>query len=256
MEEKVEAIDDLSLDGLAEEQVGDDNQQEEQSETGLTEELFPEEAAQKKTAKAEKTVPLKALKEERSKRQQYEKQFNELMQMHKEVLGQLQTARQPNEPAVEDTIDDESFITGADLKKILTKERERLMSTTKSQTASQALVMARQRYNDFDDVVRYADELISNNPALKGLEDAILSNPNAPFLAYELGKLHPEYQRKMAQSQSLSNKIQRNLETPQPNRRTAPEVDIAERIRNLDPLSKEFADLDAAIQKRMKNRGY
>jgi len=252
MEEKVETIDDLSLDGL--EEAGVDDQQEGSS--GLADDLFPEEAAQKKAEKPEKTVPLKALKEERSKRQQYERQFNELMQMHKEVLGQLRMLQQPKqeERRIEDEVDDEAVITGADLKKILAREREKLMSTTKATTASQALVLARQRYEDFDDVVRYADDLIANNPALKGLEDAILSNPNAPFLAYELGKLHPEYQRKALSKQSLSEKIQRNLETPQPVTRSASEVDLAERIRKLDPLSKEFAELDAAIQRRMRNR--
>ncbi len=217
--------------------------------------LPPEDAAQDEGAKkAQKTVPLKALKEERSKRQEYERKFNELMNMHQQVLAQLRSlqVQQPKQEAQEsDSIDDDAVITGADLKRILQRERERLLGETTKSTSQQALIMARQRYDDFDEVVRYADELIQNTPELKGLDEFILTRPNAPFLAYALGKLHPEYQKKAMQKNSLSERIEKNMSIPQPSRKGGTEVaDLAERIQRLDPLSKEFAELDRKIKSR------
>ena len=224
--------------------------------------LFPPEDAvrdKQSQKKQQDTVPLKALKEERSKRQMYERQLNELMAMHKEVLQQLQMLRaqpQTNERAVEDVIEDDSVITGADLKKILAQERERLLGETKKTTSVQALINARQRYSDFDEVVRYADDLIASNPELRGLEEYILSHPNAPYIAYSLGKLHPEYQRKMSTTQSLSDRIAKNMEIPQPVRKSSTEVaNMYERIAKLDPLSKEFEELDRRIKLRFRERG-
>lgn len=233
-----------------------------QEQTGMADdlaELFPEDAVQEKSHKKQETVPLKALKEERSKRQQYERQLNELMAMHKEVLGQLRALQAGNanngkQESIE--LDDDAVITGADLKRILQAERERLLGETKKHTSAQAIITARQRYEDFDEVVRYADDLISSTPELKGIEEYILSQPNAPFLAYALGKLHPEYQKKVAQKQSLSERISRNMETPQPSRKGSTEVaDMYERIMKMHPLSKEFEELDRRIKARFRERG-
>lgn len=223
--------------------------------------LFPPEDAvrEKQSQKKQETVPLKALKEERSKRQMYERQLNELMTMHKEVLQQLQALRANNNgrEREEDTlIDDDSVITGADLKRILAQERERLLGETKKTSSVQALINARQRYSDFDEVVRYADDLIASNPELRGLEEYILSHPNAPYIAYSLGKLHPEYQMKKMSKQSLSERITKNMETPQPVRKSSTEVaNMYERIAKLDPLSKEFEELDKRIKARFRERG-
>lgn len=222
--------------------------------------LFPEDAVQEKSQKKQETVPLKALKEERSKRQAYERQLNELMGMHKEVLQQLRTLQMQQggngRASDEALIEDDAVITGADLKKILEKERERLLGETKKTSSVQALINARQRYEDFDEVVRYADELIASNPELKGIEEYILSHPNAPYIAYSLGKLHPEYQKKQLQQQSLSDRIAKNMGTPQPVRKSGTEVaTMYERIAKLDPLSKEFEELDKRIKARFKERG-
>lgn len=220
--------------------------------------LFPEDAAldkggEEEKGHEEKTVPLKALKDERSKRQMYERQLNELMAMHKEVLNELKALKSGGNREQESNYDinDDDVITGADLKKILQAERERLLGETKRQTSTQALISAKQRYEDFDEVVALADDLIASMPELKGLEEYILSQPNAPFIAYSLGKLHPEYQRIVSKRRALTQKISQNMETPQPSRRGGTEVsDLYEKIKSLDPLSKEFEELDRRIKAR------
>ena len=62
---------------------------------------------------------------------------------------------------------------------------------------------------DFEETVRLAEELIATNPAFAGMDEIIMKNPNAPFMAYELGKLHPKYSQKAASNQTteLVNKL-------------------------------------------------
>jgi len=244
--------------GLMPEETEVATQQEAGSKDELNlEDLLPAEAAQEK-GKTPETVPYKALKEERSKRQMYEKRFNDLMAMHQEVLQELRMLRQPRQEATAENgfeIEDDSVITGAELKKILQMERERLLGETKRQTSTQALLTAKKQYEDFDEVVKYADDLIAKYPELKGIEEFILTKPDAPFIAYALGQLHPDYQRKRAQKNSLAERIQNNMEAPQPARKSAVEPsDLYERIKNLDPLSEEFAKLDKKIQDYMRRK--
>jgi len=229
----------------------------EQSSADNLDSLFPSEDAaleDNSAKKSQKTVPLKALKEERSKRQEYERRFNELLDMHQQVLSELRSLKQqPKTEEVNDDIGDDDVITGADLKRILQREREKLIGETSKTSSHQALIMARQRYEDFDDIVRYADDLIKNTPELRGLDEYILSRPNAPFVAYAVGKLHPEYQRNLMKKNNLTDRIERNMNTPQPSRKGGTEVaDLAERIRRLDPLSKEFAELDMKLKSKFR----
>lgn len=249
-EEEIQDLDDGVVDHQDNEEVDGGENTNENDDLGIEDLLPPKKADRGKSNQREKQVPLKALKAERSKRQQYERQLQELMNMHRELLSRLDASKQKAEEPEDDVgISDDDVITGADLKKILERERARLQQEQSKMTVNQALVMAKKQYPDFDDVVALADDLITSNPALKGLANYILQSPEAPFIAYELGKLHPNYQRRA--SNGLGNRLQQNMNSPRPVKRGAPEVsDLAARIEQLDPLSEEFAELDRRIKSK------
>lgn len=189
---------------------------------------------------------LDALREERRKRQDAEEKYNQTLRAYSELLQQQQM--KDSQPEVPEFNEDD-IITYKDVKKILDRERQRGEDETRKSMYQENLKRAKEKYQDFDDVLKLADEMIASNPDLRGLDDVIMQKPNAPFLAYELGKLHPNYRKKadMQTTQNVVNRLERNLSQP-PNLgggTSAPYLDDTERIRRMS--KEEFEAFDKRV---------
>jgi len=70
--------------------------------------------------------------------------------------------------------------------------------------------LARQRYDDYDDVLTLTKEMAQANP--KGVQDYLLSQPDPAEAAYRLGLGHPKYEEIRAKkaNQQVTNKIKKN----------------------------------------------
>jgi hypothetical protein len=189
---------------------------------------------------------LDALREERRKRQEAEEKYTQTLRAYSDLLQQQQA--KDSQPEVPEFNEDD-IITYKDVKKILEREREKGADETRKSMYNENLKRAREKFQDFDDVLKLADEMIASNPDLHGLDDVIMQKPNAPFLAYELGKLHPNYRKKadMRNTESVVNRLERNLSQP-PNMSggsSAPYLDDTERIKRMS--KDEFAEFDKRV---------
>lgn len=119
--------------------------------------------------------------------------------------------QQPQEPEPEY---DEYPVSGDDFSRIVDKKIQPLKENMHRNVIMQQEELMRQRYKDYDEVVNnYSRELFQQNP---GLYDAIITQSNAPQLAYNLGVSHPAYQAKLNKQakEAAAQKISGNLSKP------------------------------------------
>lgn len=123
-------------------------------------------------AKPPETVPLAALKAERDKRQELERQFRELQQ-------QFQQAQQPKKE--EPDLASELF---ENPRKVLEQHHMAIKLETSE-------MLARSKYADFDDKASAFGELARQNPAIV---QQMLASPNPGEFVYQTAKKHAEMQ--------------------------------------------------------------
>jgi hypothetical protein len=135
------------------------------------------------------------------------------------MMGQA-SQQQQRQPEPEETFDSNYVPTGADVQNFVHREIQKSVAPIRNTQRDQMVRMEEElmRRNpdtqDYDDVIKtYSTDLFRKNP---GLYDSIMSMPNAAQLAYNLGKSHPDYQKKQKAktSQDLANTINSNLRKP------------------------------------------
>lgn len=154
----------------------------------------------------ERFVPLHVL--ERT-REEFQKRI-ERIQAENEQIRRYIEAQQKNQEQPE--YDPDHFLTYADFVKLQQKMEEKLAQERFYTQFQNNLSEARKRYSDFDQVIAHLKEELNYNPELQDIRTVIDSTPNAPFIAYRLGK-QLMMEKQSTPSQTLS-KINQNLSRP------------------------------------------
>lgn len=141
-----------------------------------------------------------------------------------EFYQQMAMMSQYQQPAPkqekEEYLDPNYVPTGTEIQEIVQREIQKNVGPLKSNQKEQLIMLQEElmRRNpdtsDYDDVIKtYSTDLFKKNP---GLYDSIYAMPNAAQLAYNLGKSHPDYQKKITAktSQDVANQINKNLRKP------------------------------------------
>lgn len=173
-----------------------------------------------------KTVPLAALEDERKKRQALEEKvrmLEENIALYKANLSSIEPKSQPKETKAEEDLfsglDEDDVLTVREMKNILKKQAESLerekqaLIQSLGGTISEVQMML--TYPDYKDVItKHLPNVLKEKPHLR---QAIVNSSNPYMLAYELGKLDPEYtkSKKMDEIDMKSQKIIENLSKPQ-----------------------------------------
>jgi hypothetical protein len=132
-----------------------------------------------------------------------------------------QAVQQRQQPVEETPSFDPTYVpNGADVQNYVDREIQRNVAPIRETQHNQMIRMQEELLRrdpdtaDYDEVVKtYATDLFRQNP---GLYEAFMARPNAPQLAYNLGRSHPDYQKKQKAktSQDLANTINSNLRKP------------------------------------------
>jgi hypothetical protein len=149
----------------------------------------------------------RALEEAQRQNQTYQQQLN----VFQNYLNQQQ--QQPAQTAAPlDDFNDDDVVTGADMKRAMSRvleEKEKAFQQQLKAQESQLAVMAlRSQYPDYNEVVQDAVKMAENDPQLA---EAIRTSSNPGLLAYQLGKA-----RSAAPSQQVAaaQKIVENAQKP------------------------------------------
>ncbi len=130
---------------------------------------------------------------EREKRQKLEGQ-NEYLQ---NMISQQQQPAQSEETGY----DPEEYIPAGEVKNLIAEEINGMKSQFRAQTVQGQVEDCKARYSDWDEVYKYAIDLETKSP---GLGDALLNTPNPAESAYNLGRSHPDYIKKMIENGTKS----------------------------------------------------
>lgn len=130
---------------------------------------------------AEKTVPLKALEDEREKRQ-YERQLREAQERRiAELEARITAVSSPK--ADEPSIDFDKV--WEDPKSVFEAHEKAITSKSRAQTMEMSREMARAHFEDYDETI---EKLSSMH--VPGLEEAVAKSPTPAFTAYRMIKKH------------------------------------------------------------------
>lgn len=174
---------DAALSGT-ENESGDDEAVDDEAETAeQTEADTAKESEAPAATEAQKDshVPYAAMKAEREKRQERERELQETSRRMAELERQLQELRNPAQPQqqhkpVEIWEDPDAFINQR-VQAVEAKANDRLYAALEAQ--------ARETYPDYDEVFAVVQEHAKTNPAIG---QKVLSAPNPALAAYKLGK--------------------------------------------------------------------
>ena len=112
---------------------------------------------------------------------------------------------------------DDDVLTGAQVKALMqSMAQEQLLSVseiTRESINRTNEVAARASYQDFDEVLGFAKDLVQKD---QNLLVQLSTASNIAEAAYFLGKTHPDYQKKNAEkiAQSITEQIQKGIKTP------------------------------------------
>lgn len=147
---------------------------------------------------------IREIQEERRERQRLAQEVDFLR-------GSIQQT--PAEPE----FDPDDLVTRGDLEKMRMEEREKLTAERTAEQRQLASSSFIQSHSDFQDMMKLADDLVAQNPAM---EQVILNSANPAAVAYEYAKTHPAYINKkieeaaQARQTQTVEKIKKNVETP------------------------------------------
>ena len=154
--------------------------------SGEAEEVEPTEPESVTPTQQEERIPIAALKDERSKRQQLEQRLQE----YEQYFAQLQQAPQQQQPQEEPDMfaDPDGFKAhlAAQIRAELLKEVQPTIQQSQIMTRAEVSeIMARQKYEDYDATVEHFKEALASNPfLLSQLQQA----PDPATFAYNAGK--------------------------------------------------------------------
>jgi len=201
-------------DELTVENTGDDDQNAVQPGdnalgTPPTEDVVPLEKSPEEYQK-EITGLLETAKSERGKRQVVEGRVNELTNQLA-YIAQMQQQNQAAAPAEVDEFDDD-YISKKDFR----KETEKVSGQI-TEGFNAILVMsekiARMKYDDYDDVIKYYTARQQANPVLK---QQVLGSSDPAEEAYQIGRQHPDYYETAIKKQTQQNADRMNRNSLQP----------------------------------------
>jgi|GEM_PF-5044493 len=180
-------------------------------------ELEEEEISEEEISEG-KTVPLKALEEERKKRQELEERLNKLQATLEVYQANLRTPQSPPQARTEaktiqdvlNEIDDEDIVSGKDLKKVVMQAVREFMGTV-VQPMTELQVKA--KYPDYVDVItKDLPKVIKEYP---DIVNVIQNSPNPYESAYTLTKrLSGGGKENTSSNENTLKKITSNLEKP------------------------------------------
>lgn len=159
-----------------------------------------------------------------------------------ELKRKLAEMENPQQQAPE--LRDDDIATVGDLKKFLEHEKRSRQEQDFS-TQYQNSLKDVARNNDFQEKMKFLDELMVTDPSFDELDQYVLSRPNGPQFAYQLAKRLMSEQKSQKAGQ-VSQKLDRNLASPPPltGGSASPVLDESQRIKQM-----KHEDFDALVRK-------
>jgi hypothetical protein len=149
--------------------------------------------------------------------QSIREELQEIKRQNRYLEQQLQTRHSASdEEDEEEDIDDDTPITGADLKRIRQRDQERfnamMVNQERSFSLKQQVKEAKESFQDYDQVVKtYLPEMLRSK---SWAQQAIESADNPALEAYEIAKMHPNYRAKKPSQEEKAEKIIKNASYP------------------------------------------
>ena len=137
---------------------------------------------------------------------------NEMLRRQIELM-QYSQGREEQQQSNVPEYDPDDLPTNRQVDEIVQQRMQALQQQQRQQTTNFQVQMARQKYSDYDQVIKYADEIVGSNA---GLREAIFAADNPAEVAYNLGKSHPDYlkvSQKKARS-DIAGKVKNNFNRP------------------------------------------
>lgn len=174
------------------------------------------------------------------------KEVREIMQKQRHEITELQQQvdkeREPKEKELDplSQLADDDILTVADAKKLASKIAKQTTQEIVSEYQKRAAIEnVPSQHSDYNDVIKYVDEIVKENPAL---ETAILNSPNPRLTAYQLVKSSYLYKSKRVQDE-VSPDARRaldNTKKPLSSQSVGTSSPLSE-IRNYERMSPERA---------------
>lgn len=183
-------------------QTGEDQQQQSAESTGVNDSAPPSTGSESEAG----TVPLRALEDEREKRQ-YERKLREEYQRRVEELeARVNAATQQTKQVDEEPSYDDIF---EDPKAVFERHTKSLEKRFGAHSMEVSREMARAQLSDYDDTIKELETL-----HVPGLEDAIAKSASPAFTAYRMIKQHKSDLAKKANNPE-TDELKRQLEEAQ-----------------------------------------
>jgi len=130
-----------------------------------------------------------------------------------DVEARLEALSKKEEPVVD--LPDDDIVMGKDVKKFLAqKDKENELKDF--QKAYKDCYTQVSKNEDYEEVIALAADLIENDPEYSDMREVILFTKSGPRVAYNLGKLHPKYAKKVEAGikKQTADTIAKNLNSP------------------------------------------
>lgn len=148
--------------------------------------------------------------------QSIREELQEIKRHNKYLEQQLSSRPQAYEEDDDEDIDDDTPITGAELKKIRQRDQERFQAMIQNQeralSLKQQVSEAKKELPDYDQVVKtYLPEMLRSK---SWAQQAIESADNPALEAYEIAKMHPNFRAHKPSHAEKAEKISKNASYP------------------------------------------
>ncbi len=141
-----------------------------------------------------------------------QQQRQEIAELKRQMLEKEQPNIQTHEQNPLEGLAEDDVLTVADAKKLASQiARQTAMDIVHEREKKVAIEQVPNQYSDYQDVIKYVDELVKENPAL---ETAILNSPNPRLTAYQMIKSSHLYQKQQT-SGTISPDAQRAINNSQ-----------------------------------------
>jgi hypothetical protein len=138
---------------------------------------------------------------------------NDMLRRQIELMQYTQAQGQQQEQDQYPQYDPDDLPTNRQVEEILNQKLQGIEKTSQERVREMQVQMAQQKYTDYDQVLKLADEVVGNNQELK---NAIFASDNPAEVAYRMGQTHPNY-LKMSQQKAradVTGKVKNNFNRP------------------------------------------
>lgn len=179
--------------------------------TGVEETDAADQNAVEEAEKAERTVPLAALDDERKKRQEYAARLGQIEKENEQYRQFFLEQQKQNQKKEYD--DGDVIPTMSDVKKVLDEAFQKWSEKNQVSNIQTQYDDFKNRHEDFEDVWSTAINLVAKQPYL---EKIFAAERNPVQAAYDYAKGHPDYssKRETQKTKEVLKKVNNNLSRP------------------------------------------